>query len=161
MFHSGRTPERFPMHVEVTSSSLCVTRKDEVVLLRESRVTGEACFVLRLIDWFAVDEPAESPTAACSVLFGILDHDLNGRGAPGNESLELSQGAVVLNRRHMLPGNLGQDRAVRKGKRPLPISRHRYRVSENAPEFVQNGFVRRSDQLPLTVAGGDCDSVNR
>jgi hypothetical protein len=38
-------------------------RKDQVVALHVGLVASETCFVLRLVDGFAADEPAESPAA--------------------------------------------------------------------------------------------------
>src|ERR1700722_9997367 len=159
MFH-WRTPEQFHKHVDPSSASRCVTRKNEVVLIRESRGAGETRLVLCLIDGLAIDESPESPTSRCSVFFGILDHDLSRRGGPGNESLELAQGAVVLHGRHMLPSDLGKDRTIRKRQHPLPISHHRYGVSENSSQLVEYDFVRRRNQLPLPVPSGDGDTIN-
>ena len=48
---------------------------------RERHASG-----LQVVGGFAVDKPAEPPTAHRGVFFRILDHDPSGRGGSGSES---------------------------------------------------------------------------
>jgi hypothetical protein len=137
-------------------------RKDEVLRCSMGLVARKACFVLRLVHWLAVYESAESPTARRSVFSRVLDHDLNRRGSPGNESLEAAQGSVVFERGHVFPRQLGKDCAVREGKCRLSVGFRRQRVSENAPQLAEAAcFMRRRDQLPVPVSIWNFDAKNR
>jgi hypothetical protein len=49
-------------------------------------MAGEARLVLRLIDGFAIEEPAEPPAARGGVFLGVLNHDLTVVAAPGTKA---------------------------------------------------------------------------
>src|SRR4051794_15764452 len=53
--------------------------EDQVMVLHVGPVAAEARFVLRFVDGLAADEAAEPSAAGGSVLFRVLDHELNGR----------------------------------------------------------------------------------
>src|SRR5580698_1201003 len=100
-------------------------------------VAGEAGLVLRLIDWFAVDESPESPTSSGSISFGVFDHELKRCNGPGNEALWSAERGIVFRRRNALPGHLFKDRAVWKWKRAFPVRFHRDVVSESREQLVE------------------------
>src|SRR6185437_3793253 len=125
--------------------STCKSREDEIMIAGMGLVTGEACSVLRLVDRLAVDEPAKAPAAGRGVFVRILDHDLNRRGGAGDK------GAVNTGHRHMLPGQLSQDRSIREWRYPLSIGLQGDVVAKHAPEFIEPGFMRHRDHLPVSV----------
>ena len=84
-------------------------------------VAGEAGLGQRLVGRFAVFELSKPPTARRSVFSEVLDHELNVRGGPGHERLGAAEDFVVRLRRNVIPGQPGDDCAVRKRQLSLPF----------------------------------------
>jgi hypothetical protein len=81
-------------------------------------VAGEAGIHQRLVARFAVFEVSEGPTARLGVLFRVLDHKLNVRGAAGNERLGSAKDLVVFLREDVTVVQSGNDCAIREGELP-------------------------------------------
>jgi hypothetical protein len=84
-----------------------------------ARKTG---FVHRLVGRFAVFELTEPPAAGRGVFSGVLDHQLNINGGPGNERLFTVKDFVVFLRRDVTPGQPDNNCAVRERKPFFPIA---------------------------------------
>src|SRR4051812_17137572 len=107
--------------------------------------------------WLAVVEMTVPPTARRRVLFRILDHKLNPvRGWTRHERLSPAKGFIIFLRRYVTPCQPGNDRALRKRKRPISISLDRYVIPQNGANIVELAFfVGHGDQLPVSVSRGN------
>jgi len=67
-------------------------------------MAGRACFEQSLVARCTVFvEMSEPPASGRGVLLGVLDHELNVRGRPGNEGLGTAKDVVVFLRRDVTP----------------------------------------------------------
>src|SRR5262245_47003944 len=110
-----------------------VASEDEIASL-DWIVAGEAglhlCFGRRHA---VLVELRVSPASGRGVFLRVLDHEREvplGR-VPGDEGLLSAEDLVVLLRRHVLPGDPGDDRAVREWKRLVPVGLDRDVVAQN------------------------------
>src|SRR5512144_1167560 len=94
--------------------------------LVDDRVAGKAGVVHRLVGGFVVVKVSEPPAAGR----GVLDHKLNPvLGWPGHERLETAKGFATFLQRDVIPGEPGNDGAVREWKLPFPVGLDRYVVA--------------------------------
>src|SRR5512144_2029529 len=86
--------------------------------LVDDRVAGKAGVVHRLVGGFVVVKVSEPPAAGR----GVLDHKLNPvLEWPGHERLETAKGFATFLQRDVIPGEPGNDGAVREWKLPFPV----------------------------------------
>src|SRR4029077_11869463 len=114
----------------------CITGEDKVA--RSLRVTGEAGFHQTVVAKRAVFvEVTKAPAARRGVLFGVLDHELNVRGRPGNERLGAAEDVVVFVRRNVTPVHGGNDGAVRERKLSFLVGLDCYIVAQLDAQTVE------------------------
>src|ERR1700677_2930354 len=117
--------------------SRCVTGEDEVASFG-GLVAGIATLESSLGGGFAVVEFSEPPAAGRGVFACILDHELNPfLGGPGHERLGMAKDFVVFLRRDIIPGETGNDGAVRKWKLAFPVGPDRYVIAQNGTQIVE------------------------
>lgn len=93
---------------------------------------------------------------------GILDHDLHGRGRPGNGSWRKIRRLLTLS------GELHKNRSIRKWKCAFAEGLGGGFVADDSPQLIEGrSFQGRSDQLPMPVSrrkgnsGRDFSSISR
>src|SRR5512147_422455 len=115
--------------------------------LVDDRVAGKAGVVHRLVGGFAVVKVSEPPAAGR----GVLDHKLNPvLGWPGHERLETAKGFATFLQRDVIPGEPGNDGAVREWKLPFPVGLDRYVVVKPLPCTKQ--FGKRGQAVPPSLS---------